>query len=107
MLESFNIEGYFGNEEMKIGSLSLNNIKLYINLPAWIEERNVYNFNKRKIGILKPKKFNGLSYYLYDIIIEDTDCYGVIETRDFGKCLVMITLATALTNKPTYETGCF
>lgn len=107
MVDLFTIEGYFGNDVAKIGYINLSDIKLYVNIPAWIEERNVYNFNKKKIGMLRPKKFGGLTYYLYDIIIEDTDCYGVIETRDFGKCLVMITLATTLTNKPTYETGCY
>ena len=107
MLDTFTLEGYFGNDETKIGKIQLDDIKLYVNIPSWIEERNIYDLNKRKIGTLKPKKFGGLTYFLYDIITEDTDCYGVIETRDFGKCLVMITLATTLTNKPMYEKGCF
>ena len=107
MLESVDIEGYFDDEGAIIGTIDLTDIKLYVNLPPWIKERNVYNFNKRKIGTLKPEKFSGLSYYLYDVIKDELDCYGVIETRDFGKCLIMITQATKLTNKPTYEKGCY
>jgi len=107
MYNEFEINGYFGNEEMNIGKIDLKDITLYVNLPEWIEERNIYNTNKVKIGTLKPKKYNGLTYIIYDIIKEDTDCYALIETRDFGKCLVMVTQATTLTNYPMYERGCF
>lgn len=74
----------------------------YINIPEWIEKRRVYDINTRQqVGLLKPKKFGGLSYYVYNFIDE----FAEIETRDFGHCLVKVTEATPITDVPTYEYG--
>lgn len=73
----------------------------YINLPEWIEERNIYNSNKEQFATLKPKKFGGLSYKLYS---QDGE-FGEIETIDYGRCYVKITDSTPITDVPTYEHG--
>lgn len=73
----------------------------YINLPEWIEERNIYNSNKEQFATLKPKKFGGLSYKLY---LQDGE-FGEIETIDYGRCYVKITDSTPITDVPTYEHG--
>lgn len=102
MLDTFEITGKFMKENDIIGSLSLSDIKLYINIPEWIEERNVYSIDTKKlIGTIKPRKFNGLTYYIYDVVDE----YAKIKTITYGFCLVRITEATTLTNKPLYENG--
>ena len=73
----------------------------YINIPEWIEERNVYNKNKEQIATIKPKKFGGLSYKIYSIDGE----FAEIETVNFGRCYVKITNSTPITETPTYEHG--
>lgn len=74
----------------------------YINIPEWIDERNVYDINTRQqFATLKPKKFGGLTYYVYNFVDE----FAEIETRDFGHCLVKVTDATPITDTPQYEHG--
>ena len=73
----------------------------YINIPEWIEERNVYNKDKIKIATIKPKKFNGLSYKIFSI----DNNYAEIETLNFGRCYVKITDSTPITDTPTYKNG--
>lgn len=80
--------------------------KKYINIPEWIEERNVYDVNtKKQIATIKPKKFGGLTYYVYNFI--DNNYYAEIETVNFGKCLVRITQSTPITDVPQYTHGNF
>ena len=73
----------------------------YINIPEWIEERNIYDSNKNQFATIKPSKFGGLSYKIYSI---DGD-FAEIETIDYGRCYVKITEATPITDTPTYEHG--
>lgn len=73
----------------------------YVNLPEWIEERNIYNSNKEQFATLKPKKFGGLSYKIFSIDGE----FAEIETIDYGRCYVKITDSTPITDVPTYEHG--
>lgn len=74
----------------------------YVNLPEWIEERNIYKIDtKEQFATLKPKKFGGLSYKLYS---RDGE-FGEIETIDYGRCYVKITDSTPITDTPTYEHG--
>lgn len=74
----------------------------FINLPEWIEERNIYRIDtKEQFATLKPKKFDGLSYKIYNIDNE----FAEIETVDFGRCLVKITESTPITDTPTYDHG--
>lgn len=76
----------------------------YINLPEWIEERNIYKIDtKEQFATLKPKKFGGLSYKVYSL--PDNGYYAEIETCDFGRCLVRVTDSTPITQTPTYEHG--
>ena len=78
--------------------------KNYINIPEWIEERNVYKIDtKEQFATLKPKKFGGLTYKIYSFV--DDGYYAEIETRDFGRCLVRVTDSTPITEIPTYEHG--
>ena len=72
----------------------------YINLPEWIEERNIYKVDtKEQFATIKPKKFGGLSYKIYS----QDDTFAEIETLDYGRCLVKVTDATPITDVPTYE----
>ena len=80
--------------------------KQYINIPGWIDARNIYNVNTFEIsGQLKPKKFGGLTYEILNFV--DDLIYAEIETRDFGRCLVRITDSTPITNSPLYTHGNF
>ena len=73
----------------------------YINIPEWIEERNIYDSNKNKIATIKPQKFGGLSYKIYSIDGE----FAEIETLDYGRCYVKVTDSTPITDSPIYEHG--
>ena len=73
----------------------------YINIPEWIEERNIYDMNKNQFATIKPAKFGGLSYKVYSIDGE----FAEIETVDYGRCYVKITDSTPITDAPQYEHG--
>ena len=74
----------------------------FINIPEWIEERNIYKIDSKElIGSIKPKKFGGLSYKIFSIQGE----FAEIETVNFGKCFIKITESTPITETPTYEHG--
>lgn len=104
MNNKFEIDGKAIKEDKPFGSMNLKDIELFINLPEWIEERNIYKVDtKEQFATLKPKKFGGLTYRIIDF----DDEYAKITTRDFGECLVRITEATTLTNYPIYERGSY
>lgn len=74
----------------------------YINIPEWIEERNIYKIDtKEQFATIKPAKFGGLSYLIYSIDGEFVE----IETIDYGRCYVKKTDSTPITDVPTYEHG--
>ena len=75
----------------------------YINLPDWIDERNIYDINTKQLlpYTLKPAKFNGLSYLVYSYVDE----FAEIETKDYGRVLVKVTGATPITHEPQYKNG--
>lgn len=76
----------------------------YINIPEWIEERNVYRCdNKTQFATIKPKKFGGLTYAIYNMV--DNGYYAEIETLNFGRCLVRVTQSTPITDSPMYSHG--
>lgn len=93
------IEGMGGNWRTT-GDVPVSSEK-YINLPEWIEERNIYDSNKNQFATIKPAKFGGLSYKVYSIDGE----FAEIETVDYGRCYVKITDSTPITDTPTYEHG--
>ena len=98
MNNTFNIEGYYNENK----NINLKNIPLVINIPEWIEERNVYSTSTiEQIGTLKPKKYGGLSYRIIDFKYD----LALIKTSSFGYCYVRITEATKITNYPMYERG--
>lgn len=102
MNEIFEIEGSCIKNGEVFATVYLKDIPMYINLPEWIEERNVYKVDtKEQFATLKPSKFGGLTYRILDYI----DDYAEIETSNYGVCLVRITEATALTNYPVHERG--
>ena len=105
MNDVFDINGKCVDDDNKIhATLSLKELTLYINIPEWIEERNVYNLDGTKvIGTIKPKKYGGLTYYIYDVIGD----YAKIKTVVYGICLVKITEKTVISNRPLYESGCY
>ena len=73
----------------------------YINIPEWIEERNIYDNNKNQFATIKPAKFGGLTYKIYS---RDGE-FAEIETIDYGRCYVKVTDSTPITNTPMYEHG--
>jgi murein DD-endopeptidase MepM/ murein hydrolase activator NlpD len=78
----------------------------YINIPPEIEERNIYKLdNKEQFATIKPKKFGGLTYKIYNIVDDGDKKYAEIETCDFGRVYVRITDMTPITEVPTYEHG--
>lgn len=81
------------------------NPKNYINIPAWIDERYIYDVDtKEKLPYtLKPSKFGGLSYLIHSF--KDDKYFAEIETRDYGHVLVRITTPTKITQSPLYEHG--
>lgn len=102
MNDVFEIEGYCLNNGEIFADVKLADIPLYVNIPEWIEERNVYDiFTKKLIGTIKPQKFNGLTYR----IINFDEDYAEIKTATYKECLVRITEATKITNYPVYERG--
>ncbi|MBO7695207.1 MAG: hypothetical protein J6T10_21505 [Methanobrevibacter sp.] len=104
MDSKFEITGQMYNDGELFGSLDLKDEVMYINLPEWIEERNIYKVDtKEQFATIKPKKFGGLTYRVIDYI----DDFAEISTRDYGECLVKITEATKLTNYPIYERGSY
>ena len=82
----------------------INNDTSYINIPEWIDERNIYDINtKKQMATIKPKKFGGLTYKIFNMV--DNGYYAEIETVDFGKCLIRVTDSTPITNTPQYTHG--
>lgn len=80
--------------------------KKYINIPEWIDERNVYDiYSKKQFATIKPKKFGGLTYLIYNFVDDKT--FAEIETVNFGRCLVKITNSTPITDSPQYTHGNF
>lgn len=86
--------------------------KQYVNLPPSISSWNFYALNAAPVrrnakGTLNPKKFGGLSYYVYEY--RDNNTTAVIQTQQFGKVKIYIsgTCATITTNSHTYSHGNF
>jgi len=98
MNNTFNIEGYYNDNK----NIDLKNIPLFINIPEWIEERNVYKEDTlEQFATLKPKKYGGLTYRILDFKYD----LARIKTYSFGECYVRITENTKITNYPMYERG--
>lgn len=98
----FEIEGNVIKNSEIFANVELKDIPMYINLPDWIEERNIYRVDtKEQFATIKPKKFGGLTYRIIDYV----DDFAKIKTLDYGECLVRITEATTLTNYPIHERG--
>lgn len=77
----------------------------YINIPGWIEIRNVYDSAGVQFATLKPAKFGGLSYKILGYETNNGINYAKINTCDFGEGYVRITSSTPITDKPMYEHG--
>lgn len=76
--------------------------KNYINVPPTIALRRVYCLNNSFIkGLIKPKKYGGLSYE----ILENKNGYATIMTSSYGKVRIKITDMTPITNSPKYKYG--
>lgn len=74
----------------------------FINIPPSIEERNIYKVDtKEQFATIKPAKFGGLTYKIYNRNGE----FAEIETCDYGRCLVKVTDMTPITDSPKYEHG--
>lgn len=107
------IDGKGGNwrttDKVKVQS-SAESKKNYVNLPGNIDTWNFYDINvapvkKNAKGQLKPSKFGGLSYYVYEY--RDQGTTAVINTVQFGKVKIYIkdTPATITVGSYQYSSG--
>ena len=100
------IEGMGGNWKTTT-DIEIN--KQYINLDSNIEKWRFYNINdipvkKNSIGVLKPKKFGGLSYEIKEY--RDNNTTVVIDTNDYSLVKIYIyDTASTITNTPLYKSG--
>ena len=102
MNTKFEIDGNVIKNNEIFADVNLKEISMFINIPEWIEERNIYRIDTHEqFATIKPKKFGGLTYRIIDYVDE----FAQIRTVDFGECLVKITPSTKLTNYPIYERG--
>lgn len=74
-------------------SIKVENKDNYVNLPSNIDTWRVYRLSsnpvkKNSIGMLKPSKFGGLSYYVYSYLDNGSTCE--INTRDYGRVKIYI-----------------
>ena len=100
------LEGFGGNwkktTDIVVG-------KEYINLEPSISEWRFYNITdipvkENAIGVLKPKKFGGLSYEIIEY--KDNGTTVVIDTVDYSIVKIYIyDTSSTITNKPIYEFG--
>lgn len=86
------------------------NKKNYVNLPPTVNSWAIYKLNsapvkKNAIGSLNPKKFGGLSYYIYSY--RDNNTTVEINTINFGRVKIYIkgTPATITTGTYKYKNG--
>lgn len=84
--------------------------KNYVNLPPNIDSWSFYKLDsqpikKNAIGILNPKKFGGLSYYVY--AYRDNNTTAEIQTQQFGRVKIYIkdTPATITIGAWKYNAG--
>ena len=84
--------------------------KNYVNLPPQYDKWAFYNLNsapvkKNAIGNLNPKKFGGLSYYIYSY--RDNRTTAEIQTVQFGRVKIYIhnTPATITYDRYLYKNG--
>ena len=77
----------------------------YINIPGWIEVRNIYNSAGVQIAVIKPKKFGGLTYKVLGYQDYKEKRFAKIKTVDFGDAYVMITNNTPITDHPIFGHG--
>ena len=84
--------------------------KNYVNLPPQYDSWAFYNLNsapvkKNAIGNLNPKKFGGLSYYVYSY--RDNRTTAEIQTIQFGRVKIYIhnTPATITYDRYLYKNG--
>ena len=102
MNTQFEIDGEIQDKGNVLASLTFKDMFLYLNLPSWIEERNVYNIKTNEIiGTIKPKKYNGLSYIIFDFDGE----FAKIKTDSYGYVLVKLTKSLIISNINLYERG--
>lgn len=83
--------------------------KQYVNLPPSISSWAVYDLDvspikKNAKAYLNPKKFGGLSYYIYSY--RDNNTTIEINTTDYGKVKIYIYGTVAeISSKPKYQKG--
>jgi len=82
----------------------------FVNLPPSIDKWNFYDLNvapvkKNAKGSLNPKKFGGLSYYVY--AYHDDNTTAEIQTQQFGRVKIYIkdTCASITIGSYKYEAG--
>ena len=86
------------------------NKKNYVNLPPSVDSWSVYRLNSKplkvnRIGTLNPKRFGGLSYYVY--AYRDNGTTAEIQTSFYGRIKIYIknTPATITVGKYNYQNG--
>ena len=63
MNDVFEIRGNIYNNDQVFANIILKDVPMFINIPDWIEERNIYKIDtKEQFATIKPMKFGGLTY---------------------------------------------
>ena len=112
-LMSYSTDGVLGvlRPKMYVKSSTNNGSgKNYVNLPPIVDSWRVYDLNVSPVKAnakakLNPKKFGGLSYYVY--AYHDGGTTAEIQTSDFGRCKIYIkdTCASITIDKYNYSKG--
>lgn len=96
------------NEVMVEGATGKNYANLSPNITSWrVYDLNVSPVKKNAKGSLNPKKFGGLTYYIYSY--RDSGTTAEIDTRDYGRVkLYIVNENCKITiDNPLYEYGSF
>lgn len=106
---SISYSGIIGGLRPKIYHTPIDN-RNFVNLPPTVDSWRFYNINSKPIrqnaiGTLNPRKFGGLSYYVYRYL--DGNTTAEIETVQFGRVKIYIqdTSATITIGYYLYEHG--
>lgn len=111
-VDNTNILNGMGGNWKTTSQVPVSDGKNYVNLPPTVDSWRVYDINVAPVkanakATLNPKKFGGLSYYVYEY--RDNGTTAVIETANFGRSKIYIkdTPAKITVGSHTYNRGSF
>lgn len=108
------LNGMGGNwkttDKVPVKKPSVKDTRNFVNLPPTVDSWSFYKLNSKplkinRMGTLNPKRFGGLSYYVY--AYRDNNTTAEIQTQQFGRVKIYIknTPATITIGKYKYQNG--